>query len=68
MEYVDIEPETKENFINEKQYNSKLDNIDCLFIISSSNDSIKFEIKPLQKLTIFLSNYYSLYNNIISFI
>ena len=65
MEYVDIEPETKENFINEKQYisislqlimfflwyNSKLDNIDCLFIISSSNDSIKFEIKPLQKLT-----------------
>ena len=50
MEYVDIEPETKENFINEKQYNSKLDNIDCLFIISSSNDSIKFEIKPLQKL------------------
>ena len=50
MEYVDIEPETKEIFINEKQYNSKLDNIDCLFIISSSNDSIKFEIKPLQKL------------------
>ena len=52
MENIEIKQETTsiedEKFLNEKQYNVKLDNTECLFIISSKFNSIKFELKPLQ--------------------
>ena len=51
MENIEIKQETTsiedEKFLNEKQYNVKLDNTECLFIISSKFNSIKFELKPL---------------------
>lgn len=51
MENIEIKQETTsiedEKFLNEKQYNVKFDNTECLFIISSKFNSIKFELKPL---------------------
>lgn len=46
---MESKPEIEESFSDEKQFNIKLHNSECAFIISSSSNCIKLELKPFFK-------------------